>query len=93
LDSIATRVQARQRRARQRAEAVRQTLASGGPLASQLLIQAGLFDRRALRASARRAAALADVDEGAESLIADESGGRLVPGAELLAVIDVTTGS
>jgi superfamily II DNA or RNA helicase len=94
LDEVAASVNARHGRVRQRAETIRQTLASDAPLASRLLVQAGLFDRRALRVSARRAAALADFDSGSTAFVAaDEPALPLLRDAELLAAIHVTSGS
>jgi superfamily II DNA or RNA helicase len=93
LDDVAALVGARHRRVQQRAETIRQTLADGAPRASQLLVQAGLFDRRALRASARRAAALADFDGSTALAAGDDSDVPLVRDAELLAAIHVTAGS
>jgi superfamily II DNA or RNA helicase len=56
LDLITAREQARLERQRRREQAIARTSAAGYPSAARQLVQAGLFDRRALRAAARDAA-------------------------------------
>ena len=57
LEAITEREEARLDRLRRREQAIARTLAGGSASAARQLVQAGLFDRRALRAAARAATA------------------------------------
>jgi superfamily II DNA or RNA helicase len=92
LKEIAALAAARSSRVRRRQEAVRSQLASGQPLASQLLVQPGLFDRRWFRAAKRQQAALALDDSGGHHVEGMEAATSVLTSAELLAALHVTNG-
>jgi hypothetical protein len=58
LAALATSEEHRRERQRRREKAIAEAIAPGQPSAAQLLVQAGLFDRRALRAASMHASAL-----------------------------------
>ncbi len=93
FDGVSTLADARNGRLRQRSEVIARVIASAAPLASQSLVQAGLFDRRALRAAARNAEATAALDDGRRDRDAAATRNSTVTRyAELLAAIHVTAG-
>jgi hypothetical protein len=55
LEGVAAREEHRRERQRRREKAIKEAIAPGEASAARLLVQAGLFDRRALRAAALRA--------------------------------------
>ena len=63
FDHIATMERDRATRLRQRDEAIAEAMAVERRRTSQQLVQAGLFDRRSLRAARRHATSIADLDE------------------------------
>ena len=92
LERIIGLALARSRRLRQRDDAIARALA-GAQLASERLVQAGLFDRRSLQAAARRASTLAALeDQRRIRLSMSEREGSLARHTELLAAIHVTPG-
>jgi hypothetical protein len=91
IDALAA---ARNDRVQRRLEAMRAQLAGDRPLASQLLVQAGLFDRRWFRAAAKRQqAALALDDSGGRHGEGMEAPRSVSTSAELLAALHVTNGT
>ena len=93
LDRVSTLADARNSCLRQRSEVIERVMTSAAPLASQSLVQAGLFDRRALRAAARSAEATAALDDGRRDRDAAATrNSTVIRNAELLAAIHVTAG-
>jgi superfamily II DNA or RNA helicase len=87
-DAVAELEARRLERQRQREKAIAAAFAPGQPSAARLLVQAGLFDRRALRAAASHArSAAAHQDEMTERGVALAGNSPLERRAELIAVL------
>jgi superfamily II DNA or RNA helicase len=94
LKEIAALASAKSDRVRRRQEAIRAQLAGGRPLASQLLIQPGLFDRRWRRAAVKRQQAALTLDDSGKHHEEGMEGARSVStSAGLLAALHVTHGT
>jgi hypothetical protein len=92
LDTVSSHAEARTRRVQLRDEAIRHAMAASEPHTSQLLVQAGLFDRRSLRAAARRWDLLASLDAQHNQEAIEDLWRSPTRSAELLAAICVTPG-
>jgi hypothetical protein len=94
LKEITSLALARGERVRQRQNVVAAEVSGGRPLASQLLVQPGLFDRRWWRAAARHQSALVTLEDRNEDVADVRQAFRTAATTvELLAALHVTAGA